>query len=113
MTAPLPARLRAIVRTLRLPPAETPPDVTGHWYRQAADAIDEAIAELERLLDDDRERELPNPLAGTRATQRPIQYTICHDGGNATLPHEEAVWTDDESSFCPSCIPGAAMGEQA
>jgi hypothetical protein len=74
LTAPaptsLPARLAAIARTLRLPPAETPPDVTGHWYRQAADIIDEARAELERLVPNDA-GDLPNPLAGSRRTASP------------------------------------------
>tara|TARA_R110002020_G_scaffold266483_35_gene481523 strand:+ start:6663 stop:6854 length:192 start_codon:yes stop_codon:yes gene_type:complete len=45
----LPARLAEISRTLRLSPAETPPDVTGHWYRQAADVIDEATVELGKV----------------------------------------------------------------
>jgi len=54
MNAPTPssleARLTAIARTLRLPTAETPPDVSGHWYRQAADVIDEAAITIRQQI---------------------------------------------------------------
>ena len=92
----LPGRLRAIARTLRLPPAETPPDVTGHWYRQAADAIDEAIAELEPLLADDAARDLPNPLVDTRlaaspAPNRPDLDALVEEATIAAIDAEAAA----------------------
>ncbi len=33
------------------------------------------------------------------------QRTICEACGNSNLAHDRAAWTDDGTSYCPSCLP--------
>ena len=44
----------------------------------------------------------PAPDATARKGE---QRTICEDCGNANLAHDRAVWTDDGTSYCPTCRP--------
>ena len=39
------------------------------------------------------------------------QRTICEACGNANLAHDRAAWTNDGTSYCPSCLPPPPAGE--
>lgn len=39
------------------------------------------------------------------------QRTICEACGNSNLAHDRAAWTDDGTSYCPSCLPPPPAGE--
>ena len=39
------------------------------------------------------------------------QRTICEACGNSNLAHDRAAWTNDGTSYCPSCLPPPPAGE--
>lgn len=46
-----------------------------------------------------------SPVVSEPAANKGEQRTICEACGNSNLAHGRAIWTDDGSSFCPSCAP--------
>lgn len=45
------------------------------------------------------------PLPQEKQARKGEQRTICEACGNANLAHDRAAWTDDGTSYCPSCLP--------
>lgn len=50
-------------------------------------------------------------FANSENASKGEQRTICEACGNSNLAHDRAAWTDDGTSYCPSCLPSPPAGE--
>lgn len=58
-----------------------------------------------RPLSENAEERAAEIAALRPASRRWVQYTVCDDCGKEDLLHDEAAWTTDGASYCPTCRP--------